>query len=152
MGRRTLLTAGASALAFPETAFPASTQDPRSLKAIAAAKGFVFGSAAASYELKDADFPPVLLRETAQLVPEYEMKRGALETKPGSYDFAALDSLFAFAAKNRLSMRGHPVCWYYANPPWLVSLLADRRNEKLLTNHIQAVLRRYPMDSVDVVN
>jgi endo-1,4-beta-xylanase len=142
-----MLATGASALAFP-----ASAQDTRSLKAIAAAKGFAFGSAAASYELKDSDFAPVLLREAAQLVPEYEMKRGALETKPGVYDFAALDSLFAFAAKNHLSMRGHTLCWYYANPPWLASLLASRRDEKLLTNHIRTVLQRYPMDSVDVVN
>ena len=147
ISRRTALAAGASALAFPATA-----QDRPSLKAIAAAKGFVFGTAAASYELKDADFPPVLLREAAQLVPEYEMKRNALETRPGTYDFAALDSLFAFAAKNRLSMRGHTLCWYYANPPWLASMLAARRDEKLLTHHIQTVLRRYPMDSVDVVN
>jgi endo-1,4-beta-xylanase len=147
ISRRAMLTAGASALAFP-----ASAQDMRSLKAIAAAKGFVFGSAAASYELKDADFPPVLLREAAQLVPEYEMKRDALEINPGSYDFAALDSLFAFAAKNRLSMRGHTLCWYYANPPWLAPMLAARRDEKLLTNHIRTVLRRYSMDSVDVVN
>ena len=102
--------------------------------------------------MKDADFPPVLLREAAQLVPEYEMKRGALETKPGSYDFTALDSLFAFAKKNGLSMRGHTLCWYYANPAWLAPMLAQKRDEKLLTHHIQTVLRRYPMDSVDVVN
>ena len=31
--------------------------------------------AAASYELKDADFTPLLLRDAGQLVPEYEMKR-----------------------------------------------------------------------------
>ena len=147
ISRRTMLTAGASALAFPSAA-----QDARNLKTIAAAKGFVFGSAAASYELKDADFPPVLLRDAAQLVPEYEMKRGALETKPGTYDFAALDSLFAFAKKNGLSMRGHTLCWYYANPAWLAPMLAQKRDEKLLTQHIQTILRRYPMDSVDVVN
>ena len=147
ISRRTLLAAGAGTLAFP-----AAAQDTRSLKSIAAAKGFVFGSAAASYELKDADFSAVLLREAAQLVPEYEMKRGALETKPGIYDFAALDSLFAFAARNRLSMRGHTLCWYYANPPWLAPMLAAKRDEKLLTNHIQTVLQRYRMDSVDVVN
>jgi endo-1,4-beta-xylanase len=147
ISRRNLLAGGPSALAFP-----AAAQDMRSLKTIADAKGFVFGSAAATYELKDKDFAPVLLRETAQLVPEYEMKRNALETKPGVYDFTALDSLFAFAAANRLSMRGHTLVWYYANPKWLAPLLAAKRDEKLLTNHIAAVLRRYPMDSVDVVN
>jgi endo-1,4-beta-xylanase len=147
IGRREFLAAGASALALP-----AAAQDLRTLKAIAASKGFVFGSAAASYELKDADFAPLLLREAAQLVPEYEMKRKALEITPGVYDFTALDSLFAFAAAGRQSMRGHTLVWYYANPPWLAPMLAARRDEKLLTGHIQAVLRRYRMDSVDVVN
>ena len=46
--------------------------------------------------------PPLLLRDAGQLVPEYEMKRDALEPQPGRYDFAALDPLFAFAAQQRL--------------------------------------------------
>jgi endo-1,4-beta-xylanase len=145
--RRHLLAAGASALAFP-----AAAKDMGTLRGIAASRGFTFGTAAASYELKDADFPPVLLREAAQLVPEYEMKRHVLEPRPGQYDFAGLDALFAFAARNGLSMRGHTLVWYYANPPWLVPALEGRRNDKLLTDHIQTVLRRYPMTSVDVVN
>ena len=147
MGRRDFLAACGSVLAVP-----AAAQDMRTLKGLAAAKGFVFGSAAATYELKDADFAPILLREAGQLVPEYEMKRRALETKPGVYDFAALDALFAFAARNHLSMRGHTLVWYYANPPWLADMLAQRRDEKLLTGHIKTVLQRYPMVSVDVVN
>jgi endo-1,4-beta-xylanase len=147
ISRRTILTAGASVLTFP-----AAAQDRRSLKAIAAARNFTFGTAAASYELKDQDFAPILAREAAQLVPEYEMKRRALETKPGVYDFADLDALFAFAARNHMTMRGHTLCWYYANPPWLAPMLAAKRDEKLLTDHIRTVLRRYPMDSVDVVN
>ena len=149
ISRRDILAAGAGALISPNMAM---AEDMRSLKALAGAKNVTFGTAAASYELKDADFAPVLAREAAQLVPEYEMKRNALETKPGVYDFAALDHLFAFAARNGMSMRGHTLCWYYANPPWLAQMLAAKRDPKLLTNHIQTVLRRYPMDSVDVVN
>ncbi len=147
LGRRRFLAMGAGALAFP-----AAAQESRGLKALAASKGFVFGSAAASYELKDADFVPVLLREAAQLVPEYEMKRDALETKPGTYDFAALDFLFAFAARHHLAMRGHTLVWHEANPAWLAPMLAQRRDERLLTGHIQTVLQRYPLVSVDVVN
>jgi endo-1,4-beta-xylanase len=131
---------------------PASAQDLRSLKTIAAAKNLVFGTAAASYELKDADFPPALLRDAGQVVPEYEMKRGALEPKPGQYDFTGLDLLFNFALRNGLTLRGHPLVWYYANPPWLKAALQARRDEKLLTGHIETVLKRYPLSSVDVVN
>jgi endo-1,4-beta-xylanase len=147
--RRRLLGCGAAAFATP-----AFSQDTRSLRAIAAARGFVYGSASATYELKDADFPPALLREAAQLVPEYEMKRGALERQRGVYDFSDLDILFAFAQRNGLAMRGHTLVWYYANPPWLAPALAARRDERLLTDHVQAVMRRYQgrMASVDVVN
>ena len=139
--------AGAGALAVP-----AQAQDLRSLKTIAASKGFVFGTAAASYELKEADFPPLLLREAGQLVPEYEMKRHVLEPKPGQRDFSGLDLLFGFARQNGMTLRGHPLVWYYANPPWLKPALQARRDGSLMTGHIEAILKRYPLSSVDVVN
>jgi endo-1,4-beta-xylanase len=139
--------AGAGALALP-----ARAQDALSLKAIAAAKRFVFGAAAATYELKDPDYPPLLVRQASQLVPEYEMKRNVLEPRQGQRDFAALDLLWNFAKTNGLTMRGHPLVWYYANPPWLKPALQARRDEKLLTGHIEAVLQRYALSSVDVVN
>ena len=137
--RRAFLAAGAGALAFPaaaqNSAIAESTSPHRD--------GITFGSAAATYELQDAGFAPLLASQAAQLVPEYEMKRDALEPGPGQYDFSALDALFAFAARNRLSMRGHTLVWYYANPPWLKPALEARRDERLLTDHIQTVLRRY---------
>lgn len=145
--RRAFLASGASALAFPATA-----QNMQSLKAIAGSHGLIFGTAAATYELKDAGFAPLLVSQAAQLVPEYEMKRDVLEPAPDRYDFSALDALFAFAARNCLSMRGHTLVWHYANPPWLKPALEARRDERLMTNHIQTVLGRYRMASVDVVN
>jgi endo-1,4-beta-xylanase len=60
--------------------------------------------------------------------------------------------LFGFARQGGLSLRGHPLVWYTANPPWLAPALAARRDERLLTGHIRTVLKRYPLASVDVVN
>jgi endo-1,4-beta-xylanase len=145
--RRALLAGGAGLMAVP-----AAAAQTRGLRHIAASRGMVFGTAAASYELKDADFTPVLAREAAQLVPEYEMKRDVLEPRPGQYDFAALDMLAGFAAAHGLSMRGHPLVWYHANPAWLCDALAGRREETLLTAHIRTVLNRHALASVDVVN
>jgi endo-1,4-beta-xylanase len=133
-------------------ALPARSQELRALKAIAAAKSIVYGTAAASYELKDADFTAALLRDAGQVVPEYEMKRGTLQPRPGPYDFSALDLLFGYALRNGLTLRGHPLVWYYANPPWLAAALQARRDEKLMTGHIDTLLKRYPLASVDVVN
>ncbi len=144
--RRHVLAGAAAALALPAAA------QTTSLRGLAAARGLVFGSAAATYELKDSDFVAALVRDAVQLVPEYEMKRDVLQPEPGRYAFADLDRLFAFAAARGLSMRGHTLVWYYANPAWLPPMLAARKDEKLLTGHIQTVLKRYPMASVDVVN
>jgi endo-1,4-beta-xylanase len=144
--RRHVLAGAAAALALPAAA------QTTTLRGLAAARGLVFGSAAATYELKDSDFVAALVRDAAQLVPEYEMKRDVLQPEPGRYALADLDRLFAFAAARGLSMRGHTLVWYYANPAWLPPMLAERRDEKLLTGHIQTVLKRYPMASVDVVN
>ena len=146
MRRRTFLAAGAGALAFPADA------QNQSLKTIAQARGITFGSAAATYELQDPAFASLLVSQAAQLVPEYEMKRDVLQPQPGRYDFSALDSLFSFAARDRLSMRGPTLVWYYANPAWLKPALEARRDERLMTDHIQTVMKRYPMASVDVVN
>lgn len=146
IGRRSLM-AGIAALAFPVTA-----QDMRSLKTIAAAKGLAFGCATATYEFRDGDFAPALLRDAAQIVPEYEMKRDALEPRPGAYDFAALDTLAAFARHSGLSFRGTPLVWWHSNPAWLAPALEARRDERLMTGPITALLKRYPMASVDVVN
>lgn len=145
--RRSFLATGAAALAVP-----AHAQEQRALKTIAAAKGIVFGTAAASYELKHADFTPTLAREAAQLVPEYEMKRDALEPVRGQYDFSGLDALYDFARRNGQSLRGHPLVWHAANPSWLAPALLARRDEKLMTDFIQTLMRRYDMASVDVVN
>ena len=133
-------------------AFPARAQKAQSLRALAAAKGLVFGTAAASYELKDRDFAALLPVQAVQLVPEYEMKRDVLEPRPGGYDFSGMDALAAFAARSGMTLRGHPLVWYTANPPWLAPALEARRDERLMTDFIRTVLTRYPLASVDVVN
>lgn len=146
--RRTLLAA-AGGLALCARA---AAQTRTTLGALAAAKGLTFGCAAASYELRDADFAALLPREAGQLSPEYEMNRKVLEPSPGTYDFAGLDALAGFAARSGLTLRGVPLVWYAANPPWLADALAARRDARLMTGHIDKVMRRYRFKSVDVVN
>ncbi len=146
--RRAALALGAAALATPARA------REESLRALAASKGILFGSAAASYEWRDPDFPPLLAREAAILVPEYEMKRDVLEPARDSYDFSGCDALMDFARKRGLKMRGHPLVWHESNPPWLEAMVRQTRDARLLTDHITRILRRYRgrMHSYDVVN
>lgn len=146
--RRTALISGAAALAAP-----AFAQTP-SLRALAADQGILFGSAAATYELKDADFTGLLPREAAILVPEYEMKRDVVEPSPGAYDFSGCDALMNFAEGRGMRMRGHPLVWHERNPPWLEEAVRSRRDARLLTGYVAALARRYRgrMHSLDVVN
>lgn len=148
MTRRVALAGGAAALAMSARA------EENSLHALAAAKGILFGSAAATYELKDADFAGLLPREAALLVPEYEMKRDVTEPAPGSFDFSGCDALMNFAQTHNMRMRGHPLVWHYANPPWLEAVLRAKRDARLLTDYVSLLVRRYRgrMHSYDVVN
>ena len=126
--RRALLAAGLGGLAAPKLSLQSPQSSTSSLRQLAAAKGLIFGTAAASYEFKDADFPPLLARETAMLVPEYEMKRHVVEPAPGRYDFSGIDTLLAFARAHGMTFRGHPLVWHNANPPWLEeAVLSNRR-------------------------
>lgn len=153
ISRRTVLGALAAPLVLPTSlVLPANAQGGKSLRALAAARGLVFGTAAASYELKDPAFTALLRAQAAQLVPEYEMKRDVLEPRRGQYDFSGMDALSGFADRSGLTLRGHPLVWYAANPPWLAPALEARRDERLMTDFIRTVLTRYPLASADVVN
>ena len=146
--RRAALVSGAAALAVPVFA------QTRSLRALAADKGILFGSAAATYEFKDADFTALLPRDAAILVPEYEMKRDAVEPSPGAYDFSGCDALMNFAQTRGMRMRGHPLVWHERNPAWLEEAMRTRRDPRFLTGYVTALARRYRgrMHSLDVVN
>ena len=152
--RRALLAAGTASLVAPAFAQTPNFAQSVSLAALASASGIVFGTAAASYELRDADFPPLLARQSAMLVPEYEMKRAMVEPRPGAYDFSGIDTLMAFGRAHNMAFRGHPLVWYAANPPWLEDAVLERRDEKLLTGYVEALAGRYRgrMHSLDVVN
>src|ERR1700753_4305128 len=134
---------------------PSIVSDSRlGLRDLAAARGIVFGCAAASYELKDTAFSMALAREAGILSAEYEMKRAALEPSPGQYDFSGADALFAFARAHRMAFRGHTLVWHHSNPPWLEEALQKPNAERLLTNSITTVVEHYRgrVTSWDVVN
>jgi endo-1,4-beta-xylanase len=125
-----------------------------SLRTLAARRGIVFGSAACTYQLRDLDFAAVLAREAGVLVPEYEMKRDAVERSRGQYDFSACDALVDFANAHAMSMRGHTLVWYHSNPGWLEEAVLDWRDSGLMTGYITSVVRHFRgrVRSWDVVN
>jgi endo-1,4-beta-xylanase len=124
------------------------------LRDIAVRRGIVYGSATATYELKDAAFSAALAREAGILSAEYEMKRAALEPARGAFDFSGGDGLLAFARQHGMTFRGHTLVWHHSNPAWLGSALQSPDAEALLTDYITAVMAHYKgrVHSWDVVN
>lgn len=124
------------------------------LRDFAAARGIVFGAAAASYQLRDETFARVLSREAAVLVPEYELKRGVVEPVRGRYDFSGAGSLLSFAEAHGMAMRGHPLVWHKRNPDWLEEAVLSTRDPRLLTGYVTDVAARFRgrIASWDVVN
>jgi endo-1,4-beta-xylanase len=124
------------------------------LGARASARGFLYGSATSTFQLRETDFTAALAREARILVAEYEMKRSSIQPRPGSYNFAPADALLRFAQDHRMAMRGHTLVWHKSNPLWLEEALQSARKEAVLTGYIETVAARYrgQMHSWDVVN
>jgi endo-1,4-beta-xylanase len=125
-----------------------------SLRTLAAQRGLLYGSAACTYQLRDRDFAAALSREAGILVPEYEMKRDAIERSRGQFDFSACDALIEFAHARAMSIRGHTLVWYHSNPDWLEEAVLDWHDSGLLTSYVTSVVSHFRgrIGSWDVVN
>ena len=113
-----------------------------------------YGCAVQPEQLQDLPFMQAVAREANILVNEGDLKWDVVHPEPDRYDFARADQLLAFATQNRMQMRGHTLSWYAVNPPWLEAQLAEKPNERILTDHIAKVVGNYRgrMHSWDVVN
>ncbi|MEA2424559.1 MAG: endo,4-beta-xylanase [Thermoleophilaceae bacterium] len=70
--------------------------------------------------LHDAGYRDLFLREYDSLTPENEMKMAFLQPRRGVFDFAAADSLVAFAKQHHKQVRGHALVWGLQLPLWLI--------------------------------
>jgi endo-1,4-beta-xylanase len=124
------------------------------LRVFAGRRGLLYGSAASTYQLRDRSFATAFAREAGVLVPEYELKRDAVELSRGRYDFSACDALVEFASAHAMSVRGHTLVWHHSNPVWLEEAVLDWRDDDILTGYIASVVGHYRgrIHSWDVVN
>lgn len=146
---------------------PATGVPQPGLNAIAAQRGRKFGSAIASTpgttnagSIQNADYIAIIKGECGIVVPENEMKWQAVRPAPTVYAFDRMDEIVRWAQQNALAVRGHTLLWH--RPQWFPNWLNTydyganpvREAERLLTEHIQTVTRRYKgvITSYDVVN
>lgn len=126
-----------------------------------------FGSAIASTpgttnagSVQNPDYAAIVKGECGIVVPENEMKWQAVRPSPTVYAFDRMDEIVRWAQANALAVRGHTLLWH--RPQWFPNWLntydfgatSVREAERLVTEHIQTVMRRYKgiIGSYDVVN
>lgn len=146
---------------------PSGSVPQPGLNAIATRGGRRFGSAIASTpnrtesgSVQNPAYTTIIKAECGIVVPENEMKWQALRPDPATYSFDRMDEIVRWAQQNSLAVRGHTLLWH--RPQWFPNWLNTydyganpvREAERLLTDHIQTVTRRYKgvITSYDVVN
>ena len=127
--------AGALTCASP---FAASAAESRSLKAIGADKGILFGSAVGGSRpgstrgpFNDPHYLEILEKECSILVPENELKAYVIAPEKDRYDFEPGDRLAEFAKSHGMKLRGHNLLWNRTEytPKWLLESLGTMSPE-----------------------
>lgn len=163
MSRRTALglLAGAGAMAAcasPGAPPPVFPVDPEPLKDLAKAKGLLFGTAMAAYQVDDPEYVRLVQADCGVIVAENEHKWYTIHPQPDVWNFEPADKLVGFAQANGLKMRGHTVIWHHPRwfPDWVNNLTfsSAAEAEAMLSDYITRVASRaHPfIHEWDVIN
>lgn len=150
------LAGGALLLAAPTlTQAETSLSLQRPLKDRAKEKGLFFGAAVQSLHLKqDPAFRDAIVRECNMIIPEWEMKWGAIEKQEGRANFSAPDWLTDFAIQNNMAVHGHVAVWHINVPEWVKRAFSEGRGEAAMVVHVKQLMEHYKgkLHSMGVVN
>lgn len=152
-GAGTLVACGTT-----QTSGPAFAVEPAPLKDLARAKGVLFGSAMAAYQVADAEYARLIKAECDVIVAENEHKWYTIHPEPDVWNFEPADALVGFAQSNGLKMRGHTVIWHHPRwfPDWVNNLTfpSAAEAEAMLSDYITRVASRaHPfIHEWDVIN
>jgi endo-1,4-beta-xylanase len=124
-----------------------------SLGAIAAANGYIFGSAAAEVIDTDAAYRDLYITQTKIITTDVALKMGRIAPQPGTKHFETADRLLAFCNLHKIPMRGHCLIWNEWVPAWIKAMSTSER-QKYFDSYIEEVVARYAgrLQSWDVVN
>jgi len=154
MNRRHLLAALSGAAMTTSPLHAEAQTVERSLKGLASAKGLVYGAAVATWQTdRDATLRRTFSRQCAAVVPEWEMKWGAIEGTRGQRNYTGADRVVSFASSFSLKTRGHAAIWHRNLPRWVEAAL-KAEGEKIIIDHIRDLMAHYKgkIVSWDIVN
>ena len=123
------------------------------MKAVAAGRGKLVGTAVQAGFLSDPQYNAVAGREFNYLTAEYQMKWNVIEPSRGVRDFGPGDAIAGFAASQGMRVKGHTFLWHGATPSWVNALPPDELRVAV-EQHIRAVADHYRgrIHAWDVVN
>lgn len=114
-----------------------------SLQDLAAMTGRVVGAAVKSIPLaNDPLYAGTVAREYGSVSTDFELIWSYVHRVQGAYDFAAADSIVAFAEAHGMRVQGTPVVWYGVLPSYLDALSASALAAEL-EEHVRTVVGRY---------
>jgi endo-1,4-beta-xylanase len=137
------------------TMFLPETAPGESLCHIAARKGLLFGSEITVADIAGSTAYRALARTHCDIItPGLEAKWGAVEPEEGTFSFAPLDRIVAFAESAGMAVHMHNLLWSVGLPDWTVQALACGRGAEVMVGHIAALAGRYrgQVSAWDVVN
>jgi endo-1,4-beta-xylanase len=152
-GTAALAAPSRSAVAQPAGNFALELLPP--LRDRSQASGIKYGCAAAA---PNVHTDPIVLEKISTeaniFVPEAHLKWQFTEPHPGEFDFAAADSIADYAARHDMTVHGHTLVWYAANPDWVTRLDSAKDARAALERHISTLVTRYrgKIWAWDVVN
>jgi endo-1,4-beta-xylanase len=153
MTRRHLLAAAGAAMT--GTAEPrAQTTADKTLIGAAKAKNLLYGAAMATWQTdRDVMLRRTFNRQCGTVVPEWEMKWGAIEGTRGTRNYGGADRVVSFATAHRLTCRGHAAIWHRNLPKWVDPALRTEGMD-VVAAHIRDLMTHYrgKIKSWDIVN
>jgi endo-1,4-beta-xylanase len=134
---------------------PAQNDDSSAigLKDIGPCGGRLIGAVVDQSQLQDGLWLPLILKNF-NLITLGALKWDMAHPTSTTYDFKQTDWVVAFCTAHGLAMHGHNLCWNATTPAWLAQTLTPANAEKMLTDYITLVMKRYAgkITSYDVVN
>lgn len=107
--------------------------------------GLSFGYAVDPAALADdAAYAGAVAADAGVVTPENHMKWSLVHPAPGTYDFAAADSIVASAAAQGQHVRGHVLVWHRQLPAWLTEREWTRAElVDVLRDHVHTVVGHF---------
>jgi endo-1,4-beta-xylanase len=154
MTRRHLLAAASGAAIAGTLEASAQTTTDKTLVGAAKAKNLIYGAAMATWQTdRDVTLRRTFDRQCGAVVPEYEMKWGAIEAVRGTRNYGGADRVVSFARSHGLQVRGHAAIWHRTLPKWVEPALRAEGIE-VMSAHIRDLMAHYKglFRSWDIVN